>query len=508
MPPKSFALADAYEVAEPQDVRYTYWPVNYYLGDPHVISAAPLPLSGVQFSQLPKGVGELRASLQLADEDVRAMNPWDKIVPRKTGIIAVRSVRDPIGSDSHSIAWGGMVWAAPVNPETGRMEITARTIEFNWARRLITGPMTGGDLVWAQQDRTTIVQDLLTSYRFSQVGPLTYFATATGAGTSATADYLVASDADAADMPIGAAAQLYTSAGVLKEETFFRITAKPSAFGFTNITFTPNAQTFTVSGDVLIALNDFPGWVTVDKPTVMTGKLHDFKYTRDQQTNLLEAHQARSKVGDGYDWYTTIRVLSGSDAYNADAYRHQYVMGYPRLGRQYGVNDIPRFSAYADGRGNVLNAEITYDGSGVNNVMWGAGNGYDSSTLRALSTNSSDWAYGFLMTEGRYSNPDVSLADTLQQYTTAALVQSYANERFLKAVTVRGDLPPYFGTYALYDDCLYTTDDWTNPTRPDGSRDVTWRGRVMGWVVTPPEGTNSETVALVLATDMEGTEDG
>ena len=75
--------------------------------------------------------------------------------------------------------------------------------------------------------------------------------TATAAGSSATANYLVCTDADAADITIADSVMLYNSSGTLKEGTVFTVTAKPSAFGFTNVTFTPNAQAITVSGDQL-----------------------------------------------------------------------------------------------------------------------------------------------------------------------------------------------------------------------------------------------------------------
>lgn len=499
----------AQDLPDVQQVRYTYWPVNYFLGDPTVISAAPLPLSGVKFSAVMKGTGELRASLQLADVDVRAMNPWHLVLPRKTGIVVVRTSKLPDEeAEVHNVVWHGVVWSAPTDAATGRMEITARTVEYAWAQRLITGPMAGGDLVWAQKDRTVIVQDLLNPEKFSQIGPAAATATATGQGTSATTSYLIATDADAADILINDYVRLSNAAGDLKEPTVFRVVSKNSAAGFTNINFTPPAQEGTFAGDVMSVVKLFPGWINVDKPTVMTGKLHDFTYKRDQQTNLLEAHQDRSKVSDGYEWFTSVRVLDGDNAYDASAYRIQFVMGYPRLGREYGVDNIPRFSFYIDGRGNVVNATTVYDGSGVRNAMWGAGAGFDAATLRALATNSADWTNGFLVTEGKYSNPDVSVAATLQAYTNAALVQSYANERFLSGITVRGDMPPYFDSYAIGDDALYTTDDWGNPDRPDGTRDVTYITRIMGWTVTPPEGTYNETIELMLATGTEGGDDG
>lgn len=493
------------ELPAQQVVRYTYWPVNYYLGDPTVISAASLPLSGVKFSRMAKGAGELRASLQMSDPDVRAMKPWELVLPRKTGIVVVRSERlESEDTETHTVEWHGVVWTAPVNDETGRMEIVARSIEYAWAQRLITGPMAGGDLVFAQKDRTFIVQDLLNPEKFSQIGPDITMPTAPATVNAGTADRTIVSNANAVNFPIGSYIRVATSAGVYRASvdgttSVYRVTSTSVAGGNTSLIITPSLGNLSVIGDVVSLVALFPGWITVDPPTVPTGRLHDLTYKRDQQTNLLEAHKDRSNVSDGYDWFTTTRVLSGADAYQASSYRVQYVMGYPRLGREYGVDDIPRFSKYVDGRGNVISADTVYDGSGVRNVMWGAGAGFDSSALRAVATYSTDWANGFLITEGRYSNPDVSVADTLQSYTNAALVQSYANEQFLKAVTVRGDLPPYFGSYAIGDDALYTTDGWGNPDRADGTRDLTYLTRIMGWTVTPPEGTHSETVELLLA---------
>lgn len=508
--------AESYDPPEEQEVSYTYWPVNYYLGEPTVISNAPLPLSGVSFSSVLKGVGELRASLQLADADVRGMNPWELVLPRKTGIVVVRSVL--VDSDTetyeHAAVWHGVVWTRTPNPSTGRWDIVARTIEFAWAKRLITGPMAGGNLVWVQQDRTVIVQDLLTPERFSQVGPAAQLGTATATLDAGTVDRVVVATADVGDIPLGSYVKITTPTGIDRPNaggtnTIFRVAGLSPSGGNTAVIVTPNIDSLSLTGDVVTVVNLWPGWINIDKPTAMTGQIvRGHRYMRDQQTNLLTAHQDRSKVGDGYDWYTSVRVLDGEDALNAATYRLQYVMGYPRLGREYGVSDIPRFTFRTNGQGNVISASPVYNGEGVTNVMWGQGSGYDTDTVRAVATNTSDWANGFLITEDRYSNPDVSEADTLEEYTVAALVQTYADEQYLGSVVVRGDKPPYFGTYALGDDTLFSTDDYTNPDGPNGDRDVTYVTRIMGWTVTPPEGRSSETVTLVLAAGKEAVEGG
>jgi hypothetical protein len=420
----------------PQPVRYSYWPCNYLNGDPHIISSVPFPLSGVRFSEQARGVGELRCTLQLADSTIRAMNPWDMFVPRKTGIVVVRSVMESNGEEKHSAVWHGILWQWPTDPATGRAEMQFKTIEGYWARRLITGPPPLGQrdaagnlrpgMTWTQADQAQIVRDLLDPGKFSQLGNLP---------------------------------------------------------------------------------GQFPGWINVEAPVVNMGVPRDLTYRRGSETNLLQAHQDRSKVINGYEWKTGIRLLAGSDPYNAESFRLQFIWGYPRLGRRYDQgDDIPRFSYHLDGRGNVTDIKYAWNSEPVSNMVWGTGSGYDDDALRVYSSNSSDWTYGFLVTEERYSNPDVSVATTLQQQTDARLIQGYANERFIQKVTVRADHFPYFGTYAIGDDCLFTSDDWTWPNGGETGTGTTFVSRILGWTVTPLEGARSETVDLMLGgqEDVDG----
>lgn len=421
--PPAPGLPSLTPVAErPQSVTYSYIPVVYRNGDPTAIGP-PLPLSGVQYSEIMRGVGELSASLQLADLTVRALRPWELIYPRKTGIVVVRTSRDSLGVETHEPVWHGTVWARPAQSATGRYEIKAQTVESLWARRLITGPPRDpgwvptnedpGELAWSQVDQANVVADMLDPAEFSQLG--------TGAGV-------------------------------------------------------------------------YPGWITVDPPANLTGVLRDFAYRRNQQTNLLEAHQDRSLIRNGYEWRTSVRLLAGESALDPSAvFRCQFILGYPRLGRQYGVDRIPRVSFHVDGRGNALAPSYTFDGSSVANAVWGNGSGYDDSTVRALSTYSAEWDNGLLITEARYSNPDVRVQSTLQDYTNKYLVQTLVNERFIDDVTVRGDLEPHFGTYSIGDDMLFVSDDVTQE-----NGDTAYLSRIMGWKVTPPEGKKAERIALIL----------
>lgn len=397
------------------EVRYTYWPVSYQFGDPTVISNAPLPLSGVTYSEIMRGVGELRATLQLADEEVRALNPWDKVIPRKTGIVVVRETYDP-----NAQAWFAVpqqhyvVWAAPRNPETGRMTILGLTVESLWARRLITKGIT-----WASVDQAEIAADLLDPALWSQI--------ALGGGM-------------------------------------------------------------------------WPGWINVDPPANTTGVIRSFSYKTGQETNLLEAQQNRSQVSNGYEWRTSVRVLSGADAVSANTFRLQFVLGFPQLGRQLGdVAPVPRLRFDREGHGNVLTFGYNYDGSDTPNIVWGRGNGYEDLQVKALAQNT-EWLFGFLQTEARFSDPDIILASTLAERCYQYMWEQLSGEQFVASLTIRGDLPPYFGSYVIGDTVIIDTNDVTWPDSfygPDGFFSLD--SRIFGWTVTPPQGNQSETVRLLVA---------
>lgn len=399
-----------------QQVSYTYWPVSYQFGDPTVISNQSLPLSGVKFSEIMRGVGELRATLQLADDEVRAAYPWDKIIPRKTGIVVVRSVFDDATARWISTPIQHyIVWAAPRDPRTGRINIQAMTVESLWARRLITEAIT-----WTGVDQATIAADLLDPAKFSQI--------ALGVGI-------------------------------------------------------------------------WTGWITIDPPTVPTGVIRTHNYEQGQQTNLLEAHQARSQLAtNSYEWTTKPRVLSGTDALSANTFRLQYVLGFPQLGRQLGdLANVPRLKFDREGGGNVLTFGFNYDGTNVPNIVWGRGNGYEDLQVKALVTNP-EWTSGFLQTEARFSDPDVQIQGTLEDYCYRFLVERLGSEQFLSALTLRGDRPPYFGTYTMGDAVILETNDVTWPDNfygQDGS--VALDSRIFGWTVTPPQGDNAETVQLLIS---------
>ena len=409
---------DPVAVAE-QDTRYSYWPVAYQFGDPTVISNAPLQLSGVQFSEVMRGVGQIKGSLQLADPEVRALYPWDKVIPRKTGIVVVREVRDDVGDNwTSTVVQHYTVDAANPDPHDGRLTIEGTTVEGRWARSLITKAMT-----WTNVDQVEIPADLLDPAQFSQI-------------------------------PLG--------------------------------------------------VGIWPGWITVDPPTALTGVLRTFTYDDRQETNLLEAHQNRSKLAtNSYEWRTAVTVLVGSDAASASVFRLQYIMGFPRLGRTLaGPFPTPRLRYDTRGVGNVVMFKRVHDGSNVVNIVWGRGNGYEDLQVKAVATNP-EWLDGYLRSEGRFSDPDVKDQTTLTSYCYQQIWQSLSSEQYIARLTLAAGKYPTFGTYDIGDEMILETNDPTwAPDLYNSDGYVELLVRVYGWTVTPAQAGQPELVELLVAGDI------
>lgn len=73
----------------------------------------------------------------------------------------------------------------------------------------------------------------------------------TAQGNSATPNYLITTDSIGYEVSVGETAWLRNSTGAVKQNTLFTVTSKVSAFGFTNLNFSPNASANTATGDIL-----------------------------------------------------------------------------------------------------------------------------------------------------------------------------------------------------------------------------------------------------------------
>ncbi|GAA2673908.1 hypothetical protein GCM10010400_40060 [Streptomyces aculeolatus] len=182
-----------------------------------------------------------------------------------------------------NVPWDRSPYLAPEPIDLIVVGYTERLAQFAWEIDLVCVPASpytvgvvedvllghvdtdGSELYAAATSSATELEVLTTDSDPWTVGSLAYTGeTATAVGYSATADYLVCADADAADITVGDEVRLFTAAGDLREPTVFEVTALPSAFGFTNVEFTPDAAAVTAPGEELRVLttsghgDDFP----------------------------------------------------------------------------------------------------------------------------------------------------------------------------------------------------------------------------------------------------------
>lgn len=129
-------------------------------------------------------------------------------------------------------------------------------------------------------------------------------ATATGQGTAATQDYIVVADSDATDILIGDTVKLFNSSGALKQDTIFTVTGKPSAFGFTNIQYTPNSSVVTVLNDQ-VRVGIFPTEESGDGSFDYTPSFVYAHGWRDIINSVTFEVEERSKEGSLTDVWTS-----------------------------------------------------------------------------------------------------------------------------------------------------------------------------------------------------------
>lgn len=76
---------------------------------------------------------------------------------------------------------------------------------------------------------------------------------ATAVGSALTTEYIIVTDADAADIEVDDTIRLRHSNGLLKENTAFTVVSMDSTGGFTNVHYMPPSKVGTVTGDKLEA---------------------------------------------------------------------------------------------------------------------------------------------------------------------------------------------------------------------------------------------------------------
>ena len=143
------------------------------------------------------------------------------------------------------------------------------------AQNMLTPPEIG----WVDKRRGSSTNSSAADQNLRFVGDILF--TANAAGTTTTIVGANATVGGANTIRVGEKVKLFTSAGVLKEETVFKVTTVAAAAS-TTVTFTPAAAGATASGDTLRAVSD-DVWQDFES---MDAALTAFNGTLYSQANL------------------------------------------------------------------------------------------------------------------------------------------------------------------------------------------------------------------------------
>lgn len=141
---------------DPARVTYTYHLVDARAGS----EWGTLPFLDVSFSTAVGAAGAFKGRIPLADEQVRAKNPWALTEPRRTMVYVVRHAiveADGLTQVHHSVEWCGIIWDRDRDDGSGNMQVVAATPESYWKQRRIRF-----DVQYFDIEQTEIFCDLVT----------------------------------------------------------------------------------------------------------------------------------------------------------------------------------------------------------------------------------------------------------------------------------------------------------------------------------------------------------
>lgn len=146
----------------PTDVHYRYAFSDLRTG----ARIGDLPLIDVDWSvALGGAAGKLTASINVADPDVRALDPWAVAVPRRTALYVHRTEIYPGRPPRPHVPWGGIVWDIDPDPAAGRLKLSCATFESYFARRYIDE-----DRFYSATEQTAIHAGLLSHFQTYRPG--------------------------------------------------------------------------------------------------------------------------------------------------------------------------------------------------------------------------------------------------------------------------------------------------------------------------------------------------
>lgn len=202
----------------------------------------------------------------------------------------------------------------------------------------------------------------------------------------------------------------------------------------------------------------------------------DYKYYHDAMNSLANA-------ADGFDWTIQVDKIGGG-------YQKKLILGYPVLG----ATNSPSTVTF-EYPGNILNYYETESLANAGTHTFGFGAGEGKSQLVSV------FGYEDMVNLEGWPRWDieVSMKDITNQTVLDSLTKQEAIKRKppynVYTATMKGDLDPIFGSYALGDACRMSIKDPKHP--------ITYQidTRIVGFELTPQSASSTEEVKLILPGD-------
>jgi hypothetical protein len=214
------------------------------------------------------------------------------------------------------------------------------------------------------------------------------------------------------------------------------------------------------------------GNIGVIVPTNTSGVLTSRTYYGYELKQVYAAAQDLSRQLNGFDFNIQVSYSSG------DLIK-TLVMGYPRIGTVYSVNN-PNAIVFNFPAGNIVEYTYPEDGSIAANKVYGLGAGSNEGKSISTATDSTKYTAGWALLEDQANYSDITDVTLLSQLAQGQ-VSAFSYPPTTVKVVVPAYVAPVFGTYSIGDDARLMITDSRFPTGLDAVY------RIVGLNVQPGE---------------------
>lgn len=251
-----------------------------------------------------------------------------------------------------------------------------------------------------------------------------------------------------------------------------------------------NTDQLEIARDLVNAAQAVPyGDIGVTVGAETSGVLIDRVYYDYELKGVWQAIKDLSNQDDGFDFNITVDY----DLITNEPTK-TLVLGYPRTGTIYSVND-PNAIMFEFPAGNIVEYEYPEDGSITVNALYAIGAGSNEGKLSSFADDATKFAAGWPLLEGQVNYSDITDQTVLDELAQGQVLALSEPPPIIKVV-VPAFIQPTYGTYSIGDDARLRITDERFPNTLDEIY------RIVGLNVQPGEdGPERVTITLTITTN-------